>query len=163
VVLVKALAGLLPEGVTRWLKEQVFPGGRTYRILFSVLGSSTALVTNLLMSFSFTKITRVFFFSNKRVASVSLFINVLHVRVYSTWALDIQQIIQVPNSRRHNRNNCVIILICWRLWLERNARIFHSQEKTLSALLSEIKDEARLWAWAGAEGIKSIVGRVASE
>jgi hypothetical protein len=42
-------------------------------------------------------------------------------------------------------------------------RIFLSQEKTLPRLLSEIKDEARLWSLAGAKGITNTVGRVVSE
>lgn len=44
----------------------------------------------------------------------------------------------------------LIILVCWSIWREHNARIFVGQEKGEASLISEIKYEAQLWASAGA-------------
>jgi hypothetical protein len=39
------------------------------------------------------------------------------------------------------------------IWREHNARIFDSKEKSLSRLVTEIRDEARLWVQTGAKGL----------
>jgi hypothetical protein len=42
-------------------------------------------------------------------------------------------------------------LVCWTIWRERNARVFEGEEKTVQPLLSEIADEAAMWAKADRE------------
>jgi hypothetical protein len=49
------------------------------------------------------------------------------------------------------------ILVCWSVRRERNCRIFQGREKTVSHLVSEIKDEAHLWMTAGAKHLATLV------
>jgi hypothetical protein len=56
-----------------------------------------------------------------------------------------------------------IILVCWAIWQERNARIFEAQEKCLPQLLAEIRDEVKLWVQAGAKHLSLLVGSRFSE
>jgi len=42
-------------------------------------------------------------------------------------------------------------LVCWRIWKERNGRIFRAQVSTLPQMLISIKSEAELWVLAGAK------------
>jgi hypothetical protein len=39
----------------------------------------------------------------------------------------------------------LIILICWSIWPERNARIFDAKEKETDRIVSGIREEAKLW------------------
>jgi hypothetical protein len=48
-------------------------------------------------------------------------------------------------------------LVCWALWRERNSRVFQGEEKSITRLITEIKDEASLWARAGAKHLSQIV------
>jgi hypothetical protein len=49
------------------------------------------------------------------------------------------------------------------IWREHNARIFNSKEKSLSRLVTEIRDEARLWVQTGAKGLSLLVSPTVSE
>ena len=40
-------------------------------------------------------------------------------------------------------------LVCWKIWKERNARIFRAQASALPQLLISIKSKAELWVLAG--------------
>ena len=49
------------------------------------------------------------------------------------------------------------ILVAWEIWKERNARIFDRRLSTAEALITKIKDEARLWCAAGAKKLCEII------
>jgi hypothetical protein len=49
------------------------------------------------------------------------------------------------------------ILICWAIWRERNARVFNKAEKTVTRLITELKDEADLWMQAGVKNLTTLV------
>ena len=50
-----------------------------------------------------------------------------------------------------------ILVTCWSIWKERNARVFNNTEKTVDRLVEEIKDEVRLWCQAGAKHLAALV------
>jgi hypothetical protein len=56
-------------------------------------------------------------------------------------------------SSKAKGTRSLIILDCWSIWWECDARIFDDQEKDLNRLISEIKDEASLWSRAGAKDL----------
>jgi len=43
------------------------------------------------------------------------------------------------------------LTLTWKLWRERNARIFEHQHKSPTVLIAKINEEARLWCSAGAK------------
>jgi hypothetical protein len=45
------------------------------------------------------------------------------------------------------------MLVSWKIWKEKNARVFRNQAITLTMLASKIKDEAMLWCLAGAKAL----------
>uniref|UniRef100_A0A0A9BUB0 Reverse transcriptase zinc-binding domain-containing protein n=1 Tax=Arundo donax TaxID=35708 RepID=A0A0A9BUB0_ARUDO len=47
----------------------------------------------------------------------------------------------------------LVILVTWELWNERNARVFRHKELPVNSLVAKIKEEARIWAVAGAKHI----------
>jgi hypothetical protein len=47
------------------------------------------------------------------------------------------------------------ILVTWRIWCERNNRIFNDHETSITRRIQEIKDEARLWCVEGAKHLSS--------
>jgi hypothetical protein len=49
------------------------------------------------------------------------------------------------------------MLVVWEIWKERNRRIFDHKEMATGFLLSRIKDEASLWALAGAKRLRDLV------
>ena len=51
----------------------------------------------------------------------------------------------------------LILLIVWEVWKERNRRIFDHKEAATSYLLSKIKEEAGMWALAGAKRLGEII------
>uniref|UniRef100_A0A453KVK7 Reverse transcriptase zinc-binding domain-containing protein n=1 Tax=Aegilops tauschii subsp. strangulata TaxID=200361 RepID=A0A453KVK7_AEGTS len=51
----------------------------------------------------------------------------------------------------------LIILIAWWIWKHRNSCTFDGDRPPVSHLCSTIKDEARLWAQAGAAAITNII------
>lgn len=50
----------------------------------------------------------------------------------------------------------IIMLVCWEIWKERNARIFEHKESATAQLLQKIKDEARVWVMAGAKHVSNL-------
>jgi hypothetical protein len=63
---------------------------------------------------------------------------------------------QNTRSRRKGASS-LSILVCWALWRERNSRVFQGEEKTITRLITEIKDDACLWTRAGAKHLSQIV------
>jgi hypothetical protein len=55
------------------------------------------------------------------------------------------------NAAKTKGIRSLIILVCWSIWRERNARIFDGKEKSSVRLVSEIQDEAILWVKAALE------------
>ena len=51
----------------------------------------------------------------------------------------------------------LIILTAWWLWKHRNSRVFDGATPSLTLIIDTIKDEARLWAKAGATGQQNFI------
>ena len=51
----------------------------------------------------------------------------------------------------------MIILTSWKLWNERNSRIFRHSSHLPSLVISEIKEEARTWCTAGAKCLVNFI------
>jgi hypothetical protein len=49
----------------------------------------------------------------------------------------------------------IAILLIWKIWCERNNRIFNTKEKTLDNVLQDIKDTASMWCVAGVKKLAS--------
>ncbi|EEE50714.1 hypothetical protein OsJ_30995 [Oryza sativa Japonica Group] len=41
------------------------------------------------------------------------------------------------------------MLVCWRIWKERNAQVFDQKEKTVESLVADIKEDVMVWRAAG--------------
>ena len=54
----------------------------------------------------------------------------------------------------------LVILVCWEVWMERNARIFNRTEAPSFMVTAKIKDEASMWIIAGAKHLAHLIGRV---
>ena len=51
----------------------------------------------------------------------------------------------------------LILLTLWRLWNERNNRIFRHEEVPVTRCIAAIKEDSRLWVFAGAKDLGSLV------
>ena len=51
------------------------------------------------------------------------------------------------------------MLISWELWKERNAFAFRNQYTTTAMMVHKIKEETRLWTFAGAKALRILVPR----
>ncbi|WVZ97154.1 hypothetical protein U9M48_042709 [Paspalum notatum var. saurae] len=62
---------------------------------------------------------------------------------------------QVP---RHSRKgfNSLVVLVAWWIWKHKNMCVFKGASPSLDNILSNVKDEARLWCMAGAKGLRSL-------
>uniref|UniRef100_A0ACD6AK31 Uncharacterized protein n=1 Tax=Avena sativa TaxID=4498 RepID=A0ACD6AK31_AVESA len=49
------------------------------------------------------------------------------------------------------------MLVSWELWKERNARVFRGHSVTVDMMVTKIKNEARLWCFAGAKALSSLI------
>ena len=54
----------------------------------------------------------------------------------------------------------LVILVCWEVWMERNARIFNRTEAPSFVVTTKIRDETALWIVAGAKHLAHLIGRV---
>ena len=61
-----------------------------------------------------------------------------------------------PTSMRKGLAS-LIILLAWWIWKQRNACIFDGATPSITFTSDTIKDEARLWAKAGAAGLHNII------
>ena len=53
----------------------------------------------------------------------------------------------------------VMMLVSWEIWKERNARIFSNTAAPTTVVVARIKEEAQLWALAGAKHLSSLMSR----
>ena len=51
----------------------------------------------------------------------------------------------------------ITLLTPWMVWKHRNDCVFEGARPTIHTLVDKIKDEARLWATAGAKGLRVIL------
>jgi len=65
----------------------------------------------------------------------------------------------VVEDRRNHRKALasMTMLVSWKIWNERNARIFRNVSKPPMIIVKEIKEEAALWATAGAKHLCSLM------
>ena len=49
------------------------------------------------------------------------------------------------------------LLIPWMTWKHRNDCVFNGATPSTNSLIAQIKDEAKLWATAGARGLRAIL------
>jgi hypothetical protein len=65
---------------------------------------------------------------------------------------------RLSHDRSRKGVQFLIMIVCWAIGCERNARIFEGKEKQTSRLVTEIKEMALLWSKASARNLASIVG-----
>lgn len=53
----------------------------------------------------------------------------------------------------------MLMLVSWELWNERNARVFRNVATTVTMVTARIKEEARIWAIAGARHLCNVMPR----
>ena len=63
--------------------------------------------------------------------------------------------LRLGKSRRKGFDS-LVLLLTWKLWLERNSRVFEGKRSTVPALCSSIANEAHLWKLAGATGLSTL-------
>jgi hypothetical protein len=51
----------------------------------------------------------------------------------------------------------VTLLTAWMIWKERNSCVFDGEQPSVQRLLERIKTEAKLWATAGATGLRVVL------
>jgi hypothetical protein len=61
-----------------------------------------------------------------------------------------------PKPLRKGLGNTAL-LVPWMLWKHRNACVFEGARPSFSNIMSTIKDEAVLWAQAGALGLRAVL------
>ena len=53
----------------------------------------------------------------------------------------------------------VLMLVMWEIWKERNARVFRNTASPTTIISAKIKEEAHLWALAGAKHLSALMSR----
>ena len=53
----------------------------------------------------------------------------------------------------------VMMLVSWKIWKERNAKVFRNTATPTSVVVAKIKEEAHLWALAGARHLSTLMLR----
>jgi predicted negative regulator of RcsB-dependent stress response len=68
---------------------------------------------------------------------------------------------QVIHKRGETRKalTSFAMLISWKIWKERKARVFQNHASSSAMLVSKIKEEAALWCLAGAKALCNIMRR----
>lgn len=62
----------------------------------------------------------------------------------------------IPASLRKGLN-AIISFTAWEIWKHRNSAIFDATRPSTQRLVDQIREEARLWARAGATGVANII------
>ena len=67
----------------------------------------------------------------------------------------------VARKRGHSRmvHSTLMMLVVWEIWNERNARVFRNTAAPTTVVIAKIKDEASIWARAGAKYLCNIMLR----
>ena len=52
-----------------------------------------------------------------------------------------------------------MMLVAWEIWNERNARVFRNTAAPTTVVIAKIRDEASIWARAGAKYLCNIMPR----
>jgi hypothetical protein len=60
----------------------------------------------------------------------------------------------------HKGLSSATLFISWKIWKYRNACVFNTAHPSSSTLVARIKDEAALWAKAGALGLRAILSPI---
>uniref|UniRef100_A0A453NG55 Uncharacterized protein n=1 Tax=Aegilops tauschii subsp. strangulata TaxID=200361 RepID=A0A453NG55_AEGTS len=68
-----------------------------------------------------------------------------------------QKIINIAHQRK--ALSSLIHLVGWEIWKEKNARVFRNKTAPVAVIVSLIKDEASLWAIAGAKYLSNVMSR----
>ena len=55
--------------------------------------------------------------------------------------------------------NTLMMLVAWEIWNERNARVFRNTAAPTTVVIAKIRDEASIWARAGAKYLCNIMLR----
>jgi hypothetical protein len=63
------------------------------------------------------------------------------------------------HGRRRKGLSSLLLLIAWKIWNERNARVFRDVAYMPGSVLAVIKSSAKLWAIAGAKHLSAIMPR----
>ena len=53
----------------------------------------------------------------------------------------------------------ILMLVMWEMWKERNARVFRNTASLTTIIVAKIKEEAHLWALAGANHLSALMSR----
>jgi hypothetical protein len=51
----------------------------------------------------------------------------------------------------------MIMLVSWEVWKKRNARVFCHHYSTVATVVCKIKEEARVWSFAGAKNLNNVI------
>ena len=66
----------------------------------------------------------------------------------------------VNNTRPHWKAlTSLIMLVSWEIWKEHNARVFRNTAAPTMLIVERIKEEAHLWALAGAKYLSNVMPR----
>lgn len=76
-----------------------------------------------------------------------------NVDVFSWWS---EARSRVPRASRKGFDS-LVMLVCWSLWKERNARTFRNEASSASDLCDRIREEAALWVQAGLRSLLSLL------
>ena len=69
------------------------------------------------------------------------------------------RLLTVQQKQRHGVGT-LVLLISWSIWKERNNRIFRKEELSTPRFISLLRDELRMWIFAGAKHLDSLVGHI---
>jgi hypothetical protein len=61
------------------------------------------------------------------------------------------------SSTRRKGIASLTLLISWKIWCERNARVFRKKNTPSMVVLDKVKSEARLWVLAGAKRLGTLM------
>jgi hypothetical protein len=51
----------------------------------------------------------------------------------------------------------ISLLVAWEIWNERNVRVFKNKHASPTVILEKVRNEARLWALAGAKHVNFLM------
>ena len=51
----------------------------------------------------------------------------------------------------------LVMVVAWKVWNERNARVFRNKSITTTMLVKKIKDDAAMWCFAGTKALSNVM------